>query len=684
MNGHDDVPEWLPDPPRGQDPPPEPRPPRGYGGFMGASDAGGAVPRFRSSENPPGNPPEGGGPSRPPLGEAGPSGHRLASPTVPSRPGATGPGRHVAPGRSLPRGTAFWGPMAGAAVLTLLAGLGVYALASGGPCTGADALQLNLAAAPEIAPAVTKAAGRFNDDRNEVGDRCVRVSVRAADPVAVSTLLSGRGVAGVTEKPDVWIPDSSLWTVLARAPSTASGGRQGTGTITTLRSIASTPVVVATPAGVARRLQGRGGARPSWQALLVAAGAGAGTGPGTGSAIPPGSVKLRVPDPNRTATGMAALMLANILLGRQDEGSAQFTGAVRTLREAVTPSVQAEFASFRQDRQGRHPIALAPEQAVYAYNGGGPEEQAVAVYPSEGTLAMDYRITVVGRAGDRDAAAKAAAARLLEKELTGDDTRDDLMERGFRAPSGAAPESFGDRAGLDPRPPRLLSPPSPADVQRIMQSWARLSLGIRMLSVIDISGSMNEEVEPGVTRLQSTVRAAQAGLSLLPDDSELGQWVFSTELVGEQDWRELVSVGPLGERLGSSTRRQLILSAFSQIRAKRNGGTGLYDTTLAAFDYMQRTYKPEFVHSVLLWTDGRNLDREGASLKETLDTLRRSYDPARPVQVFMFGYGKDVDVDELRRITQATRGDVVVAQTPGEVRKLFLQSLSRRICAPSC
>src|SRR5690606_32267868 len=162
--------------------------------------------------------------------------------------------------------------------------------------------------------------------------------------------------------------------------------------------------------------------------------------------------------------------------------------------------------------------------------------------------------------------------------------------------------------------------------------------------------------------LQSTIRTAQNGLSLLPDDSELGQWVFSTELEGGKDWRELVSVGPLNERPGSATRRQLVLSAFAQTRVKPSGGTGLYETTIAAFEDMRRTYQPEDVNSILLWTDGKSEDKDGPSLEETLDHIRRAYDPERPVLINMFGLGKGVNVGALRQIARLTNGDAYVAE----------------------
>jgi hypothetical protein len=55
---------------------------------------------------------------------------------------------------------------------------------------------------------------------------------------------------------------------------------------------------------------------------------------------------------------------------------------------------------------------------VYRYNEGDPAEPAVAVYPSEGTLAMDYRITVVGRSGDgTDGRNRDDSGASLEKTL---------------------------------------------------------------------------------------------------------------------------------------------------------------------------------------------------------------------------------------------------------------------------
>ncbi|GAA0577800.1 substrate-binding and VWA domain-containing protein [Actinomadura livida] len=643
--------------------------------FLGASQPGGApLPSPSSSPGPAGGTPPGGRPFEP-FERPGPA----ARPPGPAHAAAGQGRRRFRPPQRF--GGVLLGPLAGAVGLVLLTGLGAYALTStGDECSGDEALSIGVAAAPEIAPAVIRAARRFNDARHEVAGKCARADVRSADPAAVATLLSGKGVSGITEKPDVWIPDSSLWTSLV-----AGSGRDGAAPgFTPLGGMASTPIVLAMPSALALQLRNLGApAQPSWKDLLAAAGTAANAeqepGGARRSAIPPRLIRLQVPDPDRTATGMGVLVLADALVGGDPRGQALFTGAVRTFREGIVPSVNAEFAVLGQEAGDRYPVALAPEQAVYSYNAKRPGELAAAVYPAEGTVFLDHPVTVLARDP-----AKLNAGRLLGRELSSVTTREDVRRLGFRSPDGAAQAGFTEKTGLSARPPKALPAPDADRVKRITQRWAQLSLSIRMLSIIDVSGSMDRRIAPGASRLQSTIRTAQNGLSLLPDDSELGQWVFSTRLQGGQDWRELVSVGPLNERLGSATRRQLVLSAFAQIRVKENGGTGLYETTIAAFDHMKRTYKPEYVNSILLWTDGKNQDREGPSLDETLKHIRRAYDSERPVQINMFGLGGGVDVDELRRIARLTNGDAYVAETPGQVQALFLKALSQRVCEPDC
>jgi Mg-chelatase subunit ChlD len=400
-----------------------------------------------------------------------------------------------------------------------------------------------------------------------------------------------------------------------------------------------------------------------------------------------GRLRLRVPDPGRTATGMTTLMVARTLLGSGEKAETEFAGLVRSVRQNTTPDMSTQLAALTQRQSGRTPVVTVPELAVWAHNRrGAPGGQAVAIYPAEGTLSLDYPFTIVPDGTQRGADdVTRQAALLLNRHLRGAAAQDGFRATGLRGQDGKGAPSFGPGSGVAVHAPRPLPAPAPDRVRGVAQAWARLSLGSRMLSMIDISGSMAATV-PGskVTRLQAIAAVSQEGLALQPDDTELGQWVFSTELKGRQDWRENVSLGPLGERIGSATRRQLILSALASMRPKADGDTGLYDSLLAAFDHLTRTYKPEMINTVLLLTDGRNDDRDGPSLERTLERLRAAYDPERPVQIIMIGFGDGVDTAALRKIAGVTGGGVYVAERASDIRQIFRVAMARRLCAPDC
>lgn len=544
-------------------------------------------------------------------------------------------GRHSArPGRPGHRNLIAF---AAAAVATALIVAGCYAFAGTLGCTARGTLDLHVAAAPEIAPVIRQVSADLTEERRVVDGSCVRAVVTAADPAAVAALLSGTGGSQViTRKPDVWIPDSSLWSVTA---STADRQLPRPGF-----PVAWSPIVVGVPDSTGRGLAA--GEPPRWLELLAGR-----------------SATVRLTDPGRNATGMSLLMIVRALLAEDPAATEKFTGIVRGAREGVVHDAKTLFSGPR----GR-PV-IASEQAVHDRNRARPAEPLQVVRPAEGTLTLDYPYTVVS--GEQD---RAEAARLLEHRIRSERTRKALRDLGFRT-------SRPDLEGI-----RLLPEPDPADVRSALQAWAKLSLTTRMLSVLDISGSMAATVpgSGGKTRMQVLAQAAQLGLSYQPDDTELGQWVFSTNLDGRRDWRQTVEMGPLGERTGSVTRRQRILSSLSALRPKPDGDTGLYDSVLTAVEYMRRTYKPDMVNTVLLMTDGRNEDADGPTLEQTLHRLRKGNDPARPVQVVIIGFGDDVDKDELNKIAKATGGSVHLARTARDMERIFLAGTSRRICSPAC
>ncbi|GAA1532440.1 substrate-binding and VWA domain-containing protein [Actinomadura kijaniata] len=501
---------------------------------------------------------------------------------------------------------------------------------------GCDApLVLDVADAPRLAPAVAAVAERFGRAGHEAGGRCVRAAVRAADPADVATLLSGRALPGPgTRRPDVWIPDSSLWP--GRIPA---GRRPAVG-----GPVAATPLVLVTV--------GASAPVTSWRPVLAA----------------DGRTRVRLPDPERAAAGMGVLVVARTLLGGSRDAGASFAALARTLRQGTLGDVRAGLTAA----PGRPAVVVAPEQTVREHNRRSPAPAATAALPREGTVVLDHPFTV-----PRETEAspdRARAARLLERALRERSARAAFRREGFRDPGTAS----------DALPVRALPVPADARIREIAQSWSRLALGSRMLSLIDVSGSMGAAVPGGGTRLQAVAEVSREGLALQPDDTELGQWLFATRLDGSRDWRETVPIGPLGERAGSATRRQLILSSLAALRHERGGGTGLYDTILAAYRHLIRTYRTDMVNTLLVFTDGGNDDPGGPSLDRTLRLLRAARDPVRPVQVVAIGVGPGVDTAALRRVTGVTGGGVYAARHAADIRQIFRTVTARRVCAPGC
>jgi hypothetical protein len=492
--------------------------------------------------------------------------------------------------------------------------------------------------------------------------------VKTADPASTSTILSGQGAVPGDVSPDVWIPDSSLWITLMRSSPKGAAAVNSTPT-----SVAETPLVVATTRDFANKIHNQG-TRPTWDMLLKATDALAAGAVSKNDMLPADSVHLQILDPARDAGGLGAVVMTRMLLQGDPNADATFTQIARKVQNSISPNTQALFASFHRKLSGRAPVVIAPEQAVWKYNQGKPATPASAIYPTEGTLKLDHPFALTTNDDT-----KVRAAALLEKAMTTEQAHSAVRALGFRTPDGRAGTGFGSANGLSPRIPRALPTPASNDVTDVMQAWTKLSLRTRMLTLLDVSGSMAQPVGKGVTRMQATAQVAQRGLAMLPDDTDLGLWTFSTKMQGTQNYRTEVPIGPLSTRLGSGTRRQAILSALGRVRPKPDGDTALYDSVLAAFRSIKRTYKTGYYNSVLVLTDGKNDVTNGISLSSLLRTLRKEQDPTEPVMILFIGFGPDVDMASMQKIAAETDGAAYQAMKPQEIQQIFLNTIARRI-----
>jgi Mg-chelatase subunit ChlD len=218
-----------------------------------------------------------------------------------------------------------------------------------------------------------------------------------------------------------------------------------------------------------------------------------------------------------------------------------------------------------------------------------------------------------------------------------------------------------------------------------LRTWSAVTLKARMLTVIDVSGSMAQDAGQGRTRIELARDAAVTGLTLYPDSAKIGLWAFSELQDPPADWVSLVGIGRLTSPVDGVSRREALIRAARSLPSLVEGGTGLYDTTLAAFRTVRADYDPARINSVLLLTDGRNEDDDiGIGLPTLLRTLRAEFDPAQPVPIITIGMGPAADLATLTRISEITGGKAYAALDPNDIETVFLDAMIERRCRPDC
>jgi hypothetical protein len=361
-----------------------------------------------------------------------------------------------------------------------------------------------------------------------------------------------------------------------------------------------------------------------------------------------------------------------VLGGGEDADNAVVQVVLATQREAAVSVSEALTAG--RDGGADAPLVPVSEQEVYASNGDAEDSALVAVYPSEGSPVLDYPIIRVGSASGNEASAAEAVVRVL----TSDAARTAALDAGFRDSDGTAPPDAGDGTGIRKEVPQVLELDL-AGVQALTTRLSSLAAPSRILAAFDVSTSMEAPVGGG-TRATLARDAAKATLSLVPGDFALGLWVFAYHLNGDQDWAELVPLRELNADVEGRPQRDVLDEQLDSIPGRlTRGGTGLYDTTLAAVRAARENFDPTAVTSVLVLTDGTNEDDEaGLQLDALLTTLREEANPERPVKVIGVALGPDADLQALQQIAEATNGAAYSAVDPSDLQTVLFDALRQR------
>lgn len=514
-------------------------------------------------------------------------------------------------------------------------------------CPATDVVHIDATA--EVAAVVDRVG------RQVAGGQCFSFEVDQRDSAAVAQSLS---TSDGSRRPDVWIPDSTVRLRETHTAGAADVPESGS-------SIATSPVVFAVTEAAAKTL-GWPGKQPSWAGLL-------------GSSISMGMV-----DPGQDPVGVSALLGAQKALPAGADPVAGSVAALRRLSPITLPGVDDLYARLPSAGSSKQPISAlsASEVSVLNHNSrsavAATTDQLIAVYPPQPVPSLDFPFTVLDNAGQ---AQRDASAKLL-RALLAPDAQSQLAGAGLRTPDGRTLLERLRDTHVSGRDQPLAPMPSDDELTAVLGQWAKINLSSRVRVLIDVSGSMNAVVpgSGGQTRMQLTADAAARALTLFKPTSELASWIFSTNLDGDRDYREIIPMSPISAQLAAGAPDKL-----RALRATPDGQTGLYDSVLAAYRTARSEWQAGRLNLVIVLTDGRNEDPHGITREQLLAELAKLQDPKRPLPIIGIGLGTDVDPGELRAITAATGGHTFVAPDATRISDVFYGALAGLSCAtPSC
>ncbi len=520
------------------------------------------------------------------------------------------------------RGGWLWAIIALVAVVALVTGVIIWQAGSGG-C--GDRTRVAVASDSAMTGPLREVA------RQASADSCYDYDVQTAAGADVPGLLT-QGAAA----PDLWVADSQ---VQARRVTTQV--RRDLDLVAP--SVASTPTVVA------------GENVPeldTWVEVMK---------------LP----DLRTGSPVDTSTGDAPIIGALAAVDAGELPEEKFTEAMTVL------AIQQNNARLTNDNEGTRlnlantsgvPV-VTTEQQYELFMRTHQGSKLKSSIPAAGTVMLEYPLVNTASAARQQVADEAGAA--LVAALDSDAGRKALSDASYR-------DADGNGVG---EPVKELELRDPSSVDKALRQWQVLGVPIRTLVVQDTSGSMATPAG-GTTRAGLLIDASQTGLKLFPNNTMIGGWAFSVDKGGNgQDWVDMAPIRRLDARSGGGTHREALGKAVEEGLSDLGGGTGLYDTTLAAFKKVQDTYDPSYSNSVIIMTDGQNEDPNSIGLDELLAELKRLEDPARPVLVLTIGISDDADSDALKQIAEATGGTTYIAENAADIRTVFVDAIQARVAA---
>jgi Ca-activated chloride channel family protein len=576
-------------------------------------------------------------------------------------------------------------------VVVVVAGFVMFPRGDAKPdCNGT--VRLRMAASQDAVGLLQRAADDYGK-KHTVGGKCVAVTVDSKNSgTAMNALVKGWNETTDGPRPDIWSPASNVWVTLLRQRAQSSDQTvpvsQGTP-----QSIMTSPLTIAMPKPMAQAI-GWPGKAIGWQDLAKLAQDPRGWATyGHGDW---GRFKLGKTNPNLSTSGLNATVGAYFAsagttsdLTEDDVLSTQNQTFVHNLERAIvhygdttlTFLSALQRADDKGDALSYISAVTVEEDSVWAYNQGDPtgdpgligkhpkpKTPLVAIYPKEGTIYSDHPYVALTW---MDAEKRKASDDFLTY-LHGAEAQSGFQKFGYRSWQGKPGSEIDQGNGLLADGPKsTLNVPSAAVLSKLLDAWGELRKPAKVLLVVDRSGSMEEDVPgTGKTKLDLARSAAVDSLSEFRDRDKVGLWMFSSKIKGEQDWQQLQPIAQMNADHSSALKQSLTTLGAG-------GGTGLYNTTAAAYDAIQASREGDSINAVVVLTDGKNERTPTLELSALINKLSdRQSGQDEQVRVFTIAYGQDADQNVLRQIAEATDGAEYDSSNPNTIREVLTEVVS--------
>jgi Ca-activated chloride channel family protein len=524
-------------------------------------------------------------------------------------------------------------------------------------------------------------------------DVCVKVEPVDVTSGDATRYLSAGGdwPVGKQERwPALWSPASMVW--VDRVAAAASPGL-----VAGAESFTHTPVVLAMPESMGRALGWPEAEIGLDRVAELCTEAG-----GWGSVDPSRSIwgqfRIAKTNPNTSTTGLSVLLMqAYAASGKTAdltaadvaaaaEFSKSFENCVIHYGDTTGKVLQRLYDESQGGATGSTYVSAVAleETSLLNYNQGNPtsaviepgetiippKEKLVAIYPAGGSLWSDNPIVALG--APWVGAEQKAGAEAFAKFVQTAPAQEILPSYGFRPLDDSVPlgSLFTADYGVSPDGPALSLPqPEVAAVSAALDQWAQIRKPSSVMELIDISGSMEEPMGDGRTKMDGAIAGASDTLEHFRATDEVGLWAFTTDLSDDPD-EVTFPLRPV-EPLGSD--RETLADSIAGLRRAAKAGTPLYDAVSQAYDAMSERAQAGRINAIVLLSDGVDTDSSISldSLVAKLNAASREGGNDAPVRIFAIAYGQDADQGALGRIAAASGGQVFDASNPERIDLVF-------------